>query len=206
MRALLMKDFFTVMKQLKMYVVMIIFFAAIPQFNMSISAFAAVYAGMLPFSALAYDEQSKWDQLVMTMPFTRRQIVLSKYVMGYLFCGGVVVLMLAFNALYAALQVTVQTSVMELLISATYGPLAMALVLPMMYRMGSEKGRMIIVTAMALVFAVSAVLFSRVIPEGVQASIESTSVAVVCGIWGVTVAVNALSIFLSERWYGYRTR
>ena len=40
---------------------------------------------MLPYTAMAYDERSKWNQLAAMMPYSDRDIVLSKYVFGWLF-------------------------------------------------------------------------------------------------------------------------
>ena len=43
-----------------------------------------LYAAMMPISALAYDENCKWDQLAAMMPYSVRDIVLSKYLFGYI--------------------------------------------------------------------------------------------------------------------------
>jgi len=53
MKALLLKDFYTLIKQIKIFIIMIIIFAAIPGY--SIAGFAMVYAAMLPITAMAYD-------------------------------------------------------------------------------------------------------------------------------------------------------
>ena len=80
MKALIKKDIFTVLKSMKVFLVIIILFSIIPGF--SASSFAVVYASMLPLTALAYDERSKWDTLAATMPYSPWQIVGSKYALG----------------------------------------------------------------------------------------------------------------------------
>lgn len=203
MRALLMKDFFTVMKQMKIYVALIVLFAVLPDVNLS--AFAGCYAAMLTFSALAYDEQSKWDQLAITMPFSARELVLSKYAMGYLVCGAVAVLSLAMNAVFAAFHIVPIAPVSDFLSTIPCGPLVMALTLPMMYRMGAEKGRMVMLVVLAMFIGVT-VFLSNVMPVGGGTSADGREMMGVCIIWLITIALNALSIFLSTRWYGYTTR
>ena len=60
MKALMLKDTYVIWRQMKYFLVMILIFSALPSgFN---NAFAVVYAAMLPYTALAYDERSKWDQ------------------------------------------------------------------------------------------------------------------------------------------------
>lgn len=54
MKGLLIKDFYTVVTQLKIFVILIIVFALIPGYSMG--AFAMVYAALLPINALAWDE------------------------------------------------------------------------------------------------------------------------------------------------------
>lgn len=57
MKALIKKDFFTVLKSMKVFLLLFLLFAIIP--DSSASSFAIVYAAMLPLTALAYDERSK---------------------------------------------------------------------------------------------------------------------------------------------------
>ena len=84
MKGLLLKDFFTLSRQLRLFLVMLVIFALVP--GMDLAAFAIVYAAILPLSAIAYDEQAKWDQLAVMLPYTPAQLVASKYLLGYLCC------------------------------------------------------------------------------------------------------------------------
>ena len=66
MKALLLKDFYVLWKQMKAFLVLILLFSALPgSYN---AIFAVTYAAMLPYSCVAYDERSKWDQLAAMMP------------------------------------------------------------------------------------------------------------------------------------------
>ena len=81
MRALLMKDCFVLWKQLRLYVVLMLIFTV---FNGAFgNVFIVIWAAMLPYTAMAYDERSKWDQMAAMMPYSIRDIVLSKYLLGW---------------------------------------------------------------------------------------------------------------------------
>jgi energy-coupling factor transporter ATP-binding protein EcfA2 len=60
----------------------LLIFTIIP--NMNLSSIAIVYAAMLPITVIAYDERSKWDQLAAMMPYSKRELVFSKYLLGYI--------------------------------------------------------------------------------------------------------------------------
>ena len=76
MKALLLKDTYVIWKQMKIFLIIILVFSAIPSgFN---SAFAVIYAAMMPYTAMAYDERSKWDQMAAMMPYSARDVVLGK--------------------------------------------------------------------------------------------------------------------------------
>ena len=57
MKGLLLKDFYTLLKQLKLYLVFIVILSVIPSMNMT--SIGIVYAAMLPIAVIAFDERSK---------------------------------------------------------------------------------------------------------------------------------------------------
>ena len=79
MKALLYKDAMVLWKQMKLMLLLILIFAVIPsEFQ---NTFAVLYAALLPYSALAYDERSRWDRMAAAMPYSARDIVTEKYVL-----------------------------------------------------------------------------------------------------------------------------
>lgn len=204
MRALLMKDYYALCKQIRIYLLFVLCFALVPDTNMA--DFSVIYAGMLPFSALIYDELSKWDQLAVTMPYTRRELVLSKYVLGYLACGIALVLCLAISGITTALHLPIGNRFApdETLLVAALGPIFVAVTLPLMYRLGAEKGRMMAILAMG-VFGGCVVGLLTVIPEELTQA-DTVPAAIIVAAWGLGAALNVVSIWLSEKWYGYKKR
>ena len=82
MTALLLKDYYVIFRQMKIFLLLILVFSCIP--GTFYSTFAVVYASMLPYTALAYDERSRWDQMAAMMPYSARDVVLSKYLFGWI--------------------------------------------------------------------------------------------------------------------------
>jgi len=199
-----MKDYYALCKQIRIYLLFVLCFALVPDTNMA--DFSVIYAGMLPFSALIYDELSKWDQLAVTMPYTRRELVLSKYVLGYLACGVALVLCLGISWITTALHLPIGNTFApdETLLVAALGPIFVAVTLPLMYRLGAEKGRMMAILAMG-VFGGCVVGLLTVIPEELTQA-ETVPAAVIVAAWGLSAALNVVSIWLSVKWYGYKNR
>ena len=96
MAVLLWKDICLLRRQLRLFIFAMLVFAAIP--NSYIQLFAVAYASMLPYNTIALDEQSHWDQLAAMMPYSDRDVVLSKYLVGWGGCLAVGALALAASA------------------------------------------------------------------------------------------------------------
>ena len=82
MSALLLKDFYVMWKQTRVLLILILVFSCLS--GAFYPTFAVVYAAILPYTAMAYDERSKWGQMAAMLPYADREIVLSKYLFGYL--------------------------------------------------------------------------------------------------------------------------
>ena len=199
MKALIKKDIFTVLKSMKVFLVIIILFSIIPGF--SASSFAVVYASMLPLTALAYDERSKWDTLAATMPYSPWQIVGSKYALGYLGLAGSILLTLAAQAATRLLGVAFEAVSSESMLYAVCTGLMMtALSLPAAFRFGVEKGRLMLTALMLCILAV--VLLSDRLTQVFSADTSAVSLRIAALIF--FAAINAASIALSAKFYEKR--
>ena len=74
MSALLLKDFYVMWKQTRVLLILILVFSCLP--GAFYPTFAVVYAAILPYTAMAYDERSKWGQLAAMLPYADRERVL----------------------------------------------------------------------------------------------------------------------------------
>lgn len=207
MKGLLIKDFYSVVSQLKLFVILIIVFALVPGYSMG--AFAMVYAALLPVTALAWDEQSKWDGLAKMMPYSKFELVFSKYTVGYISVAAAAALCGAGSFLYSLLPNNEPFStenVLTFMFSGAAALLLLALNLPLMFRVGVEKGRLFFGIMVGAFCALIAIV-SGIIDDGagIAGFVHSANGAVITAAMLAAVAlINAASVALSIKWYGKR--
>ena len=200
MKALILKDTYVIFRQMKYFLVMILLFSALPSgFN---NAFAVIYAAMLPYTALAYDERSKWEQMAAVMPYSTRDIVLGKYVFGWLCIGGAAVLS---ALLQAVLSLAVNRAFLPGVVAlSVLGALCiLAITLPLMFRFGVEKGRLAMFLIIFLVCGAAGAIanIAESVEQGTSFAFQG-SVLVILLI--AAVVLTAVSIPLSQRFYRER--
>ena len=193
MKGLFIKDVYTLTKQLKLFLVLLLVFALWPGGGMV--TFAVIYAGLLPMTAMAYDEQSKWNQLAAMMPYTTFQLVFSKYVLGYFFL------------LIACVITTVSQGVLALLtggsiefgigVTLLAALILVAVSLPLLFRFSVEKGRL------------AFLLLTVIVAVGIQMTADQTVwILDRFGFYGalvvLAVLLNVGSVLLSCRFYRRR--
>lgn len=145
MKGLLLKDYFVLMKQSRIFVLLLVVYTILAATGSnSFGAFTAIFISMLPMTLMSIDEKSKWDNLAVTMPYAKKDFVISKYliVVAMLFCTSL---------LYACTKIIMQLGGMhfEEMFSISYitlmlsiGLLYPAITLPFMFRLGVEKARL----------------------------------------------------------------
>ena len=203
MKGLLLKDTLTMFKQMKLFLVFIVVLAVLPGSNMF--SFAIVYAAMLPITALAYDERSKWDSLAAMMPYSKRELVLSKYLLGYIAVLAAGILTLAMQYIVSIVRdtpVTVET-LMIIFVTVCAGAVLLAIIMPLMFRFGVEKGRFIFIAIIAI--AVSIGMLSNQKASSLLTLPDITPTVIIALVFAATVAMNVISILISARLYRKKT-
>ncbi len=194
MRALMLKDIYVLLRQLKLFVIVMVIFAL--AFQENAVSFIIFYAAMLTVSSMAYDEQSKWPQLAMMLPYSIRDIVLSKYLLGWLMIGGMTLL--------SMLQIFIDIEyVWVSLVVACVAMSFMAVILPLVFWLGTEKGRMLMIAMMAAVFGVVSAIGYISIVYGLNLPTDNYIVLLIACLIGV-VLLNAGSVMLSIKLYKRR--
>lgn len=201
MKGLLRKDLYVLTKQLRFFLLFLVFFGMLPGMNMAI--FVIVYTSMLPYTAMAYDERSKWSDLAAMMPYTTSDIVLSKYVLGWLLVGASTVLSLIPHLLFGAIfpHYTVNSS--QFFPSFCTGLAAIAVTLPLLFRFGVEKARVGMIMLIVVVSCGSAGLVQGLASDNLFSGNLNT--LLYFGIPLLAVVLTAISVPLSMRIYR-RTR
>lgn len=147
MKGLLLKDWFVLWKQGRWMLLLALLYSVISVVgdNLFFAGFTILFLSMLPLTALGFDERSHWDRYALTMPYTRRQLVLSKYLLAAIGMGAAVVwylLLTAATLVFSSEQMNVAGFLWMLGTMLGIGLLFTALCFPIVFRLGSEKGRL----------------------------------------------------------------
>ncbi len=141
MTGLLLKDLLSLKKagsRIAVFMVMyIIIFASSGNLTF-LSAMITIIMTMFVLNTFAYDELCKWDYFALSLPVTKRQIVLSKYALAFLFAlfGVLVSLLIYLSKGQINLEITATlciVSAISLLISSV--------MLPLIFKLGTQKAR-----------------------------------------------------------------
>ncbi len=209
MKGLLLKDYYMILKYCRIYGLIVLVFGAcslVNQSNLFMLAYPAVLCGINCVTLLSYDERSKWEQYWETLPYTRKQVVDAKYLLSGILISGLAVLLAAAHSLAGAVRGNFDPIwVFEVfcLIWAV-GYLFSAICLPMIFKFGSEKGRIMYI-AVVIIFCVGFVTFGVNVSDTVQneealgfllANPTYLGAAAV-----ITSAVFVISMKLSEKFY-----
>ena len=203
MRALLMKDCFVLWKQLRLYVVLMLIFTV---FNGAFgNVFIVIWAAMLPYTAMAYDERSKWDQMAAMMPYSARDVVLSKYLFGWIAVAIAAVGTFVLQTILSFVWLSDVTgpSIPVILLSVCVAVCILDITLPMMFRFGVEKGRLAMFLIIFLVCASAggiATIEQSSLDGGFYLSLSLVPAAI------AAVVLTVVSIPLAIRFYGRRSR
>ena len=150
---------------------------------------------------IRFDENSRWTQYSEALPYTRAQIVSSKYLIGIFI--QLAVMILTVIAQSVRMNMAGNFSLSELLMIAltmlSIAGLSSAICLPFIFKMGVEKGRTAYYVMIGIVCA-GAVSASMVFGEQAEAQID-LPIAIIAVI---SVAIYALSWYLSILFYKKR--
>lgn len=152
MIGLLKKDLYVAGKSGRLLLVLALVFSMVPSLGAFGSTYAVMLAVMMPLNSIAYDERCKWDRYAAMLPYRAGQLVWSKYLLSYFYTllgGGIIVLGAFLRGMTtgaADWKETAETSIMLAVVML----FITALGLPMLYRFGSEKGRLAMIVCMGI--------------------------------------------------------
>ncbi|WP_296557829.1 ABC-2 transporter permease [uncultured Acetobacterium sp.] len=149
MKGLILKDLLNLKSTFKMLGVMMLFFAVvfIPQGNSFIFGIIILMFAMMVVTTISYDDLAKWDAYALTMPVTRKEMVLSKYlVMAILNTLGAVL-----SLIVGAVGSVIMGQSFDLEILAIIGAIYLialifgSVIIPLIYKFGTEKARLMLI-------------------------------------------------------------
>ena len=152
MIGLLKKDLYVADKSGRLLLVLALVFSMVPSLGAFGSTYAMMMAVMMPLSSIAYDERCKWDRYAAMLPYRTGQLVWSKYLLSYLYTllgGGIIVLGAFLRGVTTGAADWKETAEMSVMLAVVMLFIT-ALGLPMLYRFGSEKGRLAMILCMGV--------------------------------------------------------
>ena len=160
MKGLIIKDLLNLKKSLNSVFALIIFYAFIGYTSGAprmLIGMISVLLTMMTVTTIAYDDLAKWDKYALAMPVSRRELVLSKYVLSFVLAlTGVGV-----STLIAYIIMNVKNS--ELLLTSysvfSISLLFSSIVLPLIFKFGVEKSRLMMMAAIGIPIAITYVLY-----------------------------------------------
>lgn len=148
MKGLLRKDCYMLFRYCRMILLVVLVFvplSAMQDAGLFLILYPAMLISLLPATLLSYEERDHWDSYCMTLPYTKTQLVASKYILGLINSSAVILLSLLTYLLRTTMAASVSVTELGRLFSmlVVTSCLAPAFVLPFMFRFGAEKGRLV---------------------------------------------------------------
>lgn len=193
MKGLILKDFYMMGKYCRNYILVAIIFIAVSfagDDNMFFTFYPCLLCGMIPATLLGYDERSRWLQYSGALPYTKAQIVSSKYLIGLMVQIVNIVVIAVSQAIIMNMNGTFRADeyIMIVLIVMIMSVIASSISLPFMFKSGVEKGRIAYYVMIGIVCA-GAVLVSKLFSDYAQIDIPLEIILPVLCLAGIGIHV-----------------
>ena len=204
MKGLLLKDWYQVRTSMKTMYLTVAFVLVIWVLSTSNAyvfpvSYAAIFLGILPVNLLTYDQSVGWVEYGRTLPVSKKTLVAEKYLIG-LFCAAAAVVIggLFVTVIPLRTGTAPDEDVLSLLAGSVCAILLInGIMLPLYYRFGAEKARMLYMLMFAGMGAAlgGGMVLMDAVPE------PGAAIAIV-GVLAAVLALYAVSWRLSVQWYG----
>lgn len=194
MKGLLLKDMMVLKKQAVLLVVLVAVYGiyAVASGDNSIFGSVIVLLGaMLPITAMAYDEQAKWDKLALSMPVSRAALAMSKYLMSLVTIGIATLCNLAIQWLLSGRLVWEDMTL--IFVFSALGLLFVAILFPLMFQFGVEKSRLMIIGIVLVPVLLILLAQSLGVPMPDEAGVEK----IIQLLPVISIAALLLSVLIS---------
>lgn len=207
MKGLLIKDLCLIWKTSKMFILMlcVIFaFSAISPMNLNMYCFAFVLIGILTNSLMGIEERDGSDKYFLFLPVSRKLIVAEKYVLSALLISVPTLLMIAIEFINSTPLMQIAVMV---LIAIVFGLVFPIICLPLTFRFGFFRARVVFICFGGLLGAGSAFIMSSSVFLEIFSIEEFSKIINLQNLSAVTLLVLILyvvSFLLSVKLYQKR--
>ncbi|GAU78292.1 ABC-2 transporter permease [Fusibacter sp. 3D3] len=199
MKSLILKDVYNIGHNSRsMLLILILFMVLLLPVNGPISyiIMSCIMCSMMVVTTFAFDENAKWTNYAIIMPISKKQIVMSKFIVLLIFTtigagfglvfgaiGGILFKKFDYMSLSGWLTL-ISAAGIGMVIAFFFG----SIVIPLLYKFGAEKARILSIVAFALPVMVSLGLYQIMVTFGITFS----NTAIVIGL--------VLSPFITVFW------
>lgn len=156
MIGLIVKDLIQMKRMLKTFVAIMLLYVvlgAVQGSSAIVGTLGVMICVMAGLSSLSMDEHGKWNQYALTLPYSRTQLVVAKYMMLSLLAGIMAVFTMVADIIIGR---GISSSTAENGLVVIIGSLfTVALELPFMYKFGIERGRYIMLAVFLTPFVLA---------------------------------------------------
>lgn len=204
MVGLIKKDLLMIKRNAKLVgVIFLIFMLMELQGNTNLAFVPAFISIMLFMSTFSYDEYNKWDSYAITFPKGREDIIKSKYVATFILTFGTIILTTILSLIvgYFSNSLDIEEITMLMLGSFFGIILVQAIMYPLIFKFGMEKGRIAF-----FVFTFGIAFFTVLIMRNVKISLPVGLVSLFSHYYFIILPVLmiimiGISYFISKRIY-----
>lgn len=208
MKGLLLKDIYNLSGQFKIYALypLLAAFLSYQQGSLEIIAMTSSFLSLFVImSACAYDEMANFDTYALTLPLTRKDLVLSKYQLTFIviILNAVISLITGYIMLYVFpsryIDADLHIMLIEVFVIALVMNILINILLPLIFKFGQEKARVLLMIIF-LSFGV-AIYFLATLDLNFQSElisfIEQYGLFILAGF---TILFEGISIVLSNHY------
>lgn len=208
MKGLLLKELIMLKKGAATLLIFLGCFGLIgPSGNPTMLLMIPLFSAILLYGHINYDEQSKWQQYSIALPYGRKMIVSAKYAamaIGAVVSTVLVVLLYGVTVAIGKAEFSLKDLVGYLVLSLAIGIVYPSFFLPLAYKFNSEKGRTIMLFLNGASGAIAVFLLSAIDGTGILAKLSNyTNILPYIAIAAVLV-LFALSWLISIKIYEKR--
>lgn len=195
MKGLLIKDFCLMKGQKNFFFLIIAVTLGITVFGDDMTfalGFLTFVVSLFSLSTISYDEFDNGNAFLFTLPFTRTRYAVEKYVLalllggaGWILSTGTVILVNVYKDVLSISDITISAF---MIIPAML--IIQAIMIPFHLKFGGEKGRLAIIGALGVVFALGAVIVK--IADGMNVNLTT----MLNGLTTINVTTMLVILFL----------
>lgn len=159
---------------------------------------------MMPINTFAYDEQAKWDRYAAATPAGRKGVVAGKYLFTALLLAAGLLLCMGLQVGMYAMDLHGDDGLLDMMmasmVAVSVGAILNAVLLPLLFKFGTQKGRIFLMVSVGIGTGGIVVLLG--VLSGSMLDVDRLMGTIVGLLPILAVGLMVISYFISQGIYG----